>query len=102
MDAIEFLNKEVEVVIDRPLSSKHPEHSFVYPINYGYLPDVMALDGEPLDAYILGEFEPLPRFFGHCIAIIRRLDDDDDKLIVVGKGRQYTDDQIAALTEFQE
>jgi inorganic pyrophosphatase len=102
MDTTKFLTKEVEVVIDRPLGSKHPEHGFVYPINYGYVPHEIAPDGEPLDAYVLGEFEPLDRFVGHCIAVIRRFDDDDDKLIVVGQGKQYTDDQIIALTEFQE
>ncbi|MCY3737577.1 MAG: hypothetical protein OXG13_14310 [Gemmatimonadaceae bacterium] len=37
-----------------------------------------------------------------CIAVIQRSDDDDDKLIVVPHGREYTDEQILALTEFQE
>lgn len=34
--------------------------------------------------------------------MIHRLDDNDDKLILVPEGRNYTDDQIRALTEFQE
>jgi len=55
-----------------------------------------------LDAYVLGVFEPLEEFKGRCIAVIHRLDDDDDKLIVVAEGIQYSDDQIRALTEFQE
>ncbi|MEG0593121.1 MAG: inorganic pyrophosphatase, partial [Coprobacillus sp.] len=59
-------------------------------------------DGEELDAYILGVFEPLTIYTGKVIAIIHRTNDNDDKLIVVPKGKSYTDEQIIALTEFQE
>jgi inorganic pyrophosphatase len=51
---------------------------------------------------VLGVFEPLENFEGRCIAVIHRLDDDDDKLVLVPDGVQYTDDQVLALTEFQE
>ena len=51
---------------------------------------------------MLGIFEPVEEFTGRCIAMVQRLDDDDDKLIVVPEGRQYNDDQIQALVEFQE
>ena len=34
--------------------------------------------------------------------MIHRLNDDDDKLVIVPKGKQYSDDAIRALTEFQE
>lgn len=34
--------------------------------------------------------------------MIHRTDDDDVKLVVVPKGVTYRDEQIAALTEFQE
>ena len=37
-----------------------------------------------------------------CIAIIHRTNDNDDKLIIVPKDKYYNDDQINALTEFQE
>ena len=35
-------------------------------------------------------------------SVIHRTNDDDDKIIVVPDGVNYTDDQIKALTEFQE
>ena len=54
-NSIEFLNKIVNVKIDRPLGSKHPKHDFIYPVNYGYVPNTVSWDGEELDAYILGE-----------------------------------------------
>ncbi len=55
-----------------------------------------------MDAYILGIFKPLETFTGRCIAVIQRSDDDDDKLIVAPDGKDYSDEQILALTEFQE
>lgn len=97
-----YIGQKVEVEMDRPLGSKHPKHGFIYTCNYGFIPDTMSGDGEELDAYVLGVHEPLEKFSGRVIAILHRLDDDDDKLIVVPDGMQYSDDQIRALTEFQE
>ena len=102
MQARDFINTSVAAKIDRPLGSRHPTHSFIYPVNYGYVPGTVVADGEPLDAYVLGVFEPIEEFTGRCIAIVHRLDDDDDKLIVVPEDRQFSDEQIQALVEFQE
>ena len=98
----EFIGKTFPILIDRPLGSRHPQWGFIYPVNYGYLPGVTAPDGEELDAYVLGVFEPLKEFHGHCIAVIHRLDDDDDKLVVAPEDKNFTDEQIRSLTEFQE
>lgn len=97
-----FLGKEVTVEIDRPLGSKHPKHDYIYPINYGFVPDTKAPDGAELDVYILGEDKPLKNFTGTCIAIIHRTDDDDDKLIVCSDDKSFTDEEIRELTHFQE
>lgn len=102
VDPIVFLRKTVYIKIDRPLGSKHPKWSFVYPVNYGFVPNLPASDGDDLDAYVLGVFEPLKDFTGKCIAIIRRINDNDDKLILAPEGKDYTDAQIMALVEFQE
>ena len=102
MNYISFLGKTVTVTIDRPIGSTHPRHGFIYSVNYGFVPGVMAPDGEELDAYVLGVFEPLSQFEGKCIAILHRTNEDEDKLIVVPEDRCYTDEQVQALTEFQE
>lgn len=102
MNNLEYLGKIVNVKMDRKLGSIHPKHGFVYPVNYGYIPCTVSGDGEELDAYVLGEHMPLDEFTGRVIAIIHRTNDDDDKLVVMKDGRNYTDDQIRALTEFQE
>lgn len=102
IDAKEFIGKEVEIVIDRALGTRHPKHGFIYTVNYGYVPNVISGDGEELDAYLLGVFDPVESYKGKCIAVIHRTNDDDDKIIVVPYGVNYTDEQIKALTEFQE
>jgi inorganic pyrophosphatase len=98
----QFLGQSVTVVIDRPLGSRHPQWGFVYPLNYGRVPGVPGGDGEDLDAYVLGVYDPLDIFSGRCIAILRRRDDDDDKLILAPPGVTFSDEQILALTAFQE
>lgn len=102
MDNKDFLGKIIKVIIDRPFGTKHPKHGFIYPVNYGYVPNTISGDGEELDCYVLGVFEPVDKFEGKCIAIIHRTNDNDDKLVIVPKDKDYSDDAIEALTEFQE
>ena len=98
-----LIGKRVEVIVDRPKGETHPDHpDLVYKVNYGFIPRTKAPDGEEVDAYILGVKEQLIKFKGTCVAIIHRLDDDDDKLIVVRTGTNVTDEEIIALTNFQE
>lgn len=102
VNAKDYLGKEVSLTIDRPLGTRHPKHGFMYMINYGYIPGTISGDGEELDAYLFGEFEPVKESKGKVIAIIHRTNDDDDKLIVSKTGKDYSIDAIKALTEFQE
>lgn len=101
-DSRDYIGKEVTIKIDRKIGSKHPKWGFVYTVNYGFVPNTISGDGEELDAYLLGKFDEVEEYTGKCIAIIHRTNDDDDKLIIVPNGINYSDDQIQALTEFQE
>ena len=101
-NAKDYLGKEVSIEIDRPMGTRHPKHGFMYMINYGFISNTISGDGEELDAYLVGEFEPVEKSSGKVIAIIHRINDDDDKLIVSKDGKDYSDDAIRALTEFQE
>ena len=101
-NAKDYLGKKVKIEIDRQLGTKHPKHGFMYMLNYGFIPGTISGDGEELDAYLLGVFEPVTEYQGEVIAYIHRTNDDDDKLIVVPEGVSYSDDAIRALTEFQE
>ncbi len=102
MESKKYLDKIVKVLIDRPLGSKHPKHGYVYPVNYGYIPNTISGDGEELDAYVLGVQEPIKEFKGRVIAIIHRTNDDDDKLIVTHEKESFSDEQIREITDFQE
>lgn len=100
--AKQFLGKKVHLVFDRPLGSKHPKHGFIYELNYGYIPGVLAPDGEELDAYYLGTNQSLEEVDGVVIAIIHREDNDDDKLVVSPEGVDFSDEEIIKSTYFQE
>ena len=98
-----MIRKTVKVIIDRPLGSHHPKHKdIIYPVNYGYIPGVIAPDGEEQDAYILGVDEPVSEFVGRVIAVIHRLNDIEDKWVVAPENKAFSKDEIADLVAFQE
>lgn len=101
-ESYKYIGNTVKVKIDRPLNSKHPKHGFVYSVNYGFVPNTISGDGEELDCYVLGINKKLESFEGKCIAVIHRTNDNDDKLIIVEEGKNYTDEEIREFTNFQE
>lgn len=101
--ATEYIGKNVNVKVDRPIGSSHPKYpDIIYLVNYGFVPNTVSGDGEELDCYILGEYKPLKEYKGKCIAVIHRLNEDDDKLIIVPENKTFTDSEIRSLTDFQE
>ena len=102
VDSKSYIGTMVEVKVDRQMGTKHPKHGFIYPVNYGYVPNTVSGDGAELDCYVLGVFEPLETYKGKCIAVIHRTNDNDDKLVIVPENKEYSEDAIKALIEFQE
>src|SRR4030095_16657203 len=102
MESTNLIGTIIRVEIDRPLGSQHPDNGYPYPLNYGLVRGYRSGDGEDLDVYILGVANPLERFEGRCIAVIHRLNDADDKLVVVPDGIEFSDEQIRKATLFQE
>lgn len=103
MNTDKYLNKVVKIKVDRPLGSVHPEHKdLVYEVNYGFVPDTVAADGEEIDCYLLGVHTPLIEFEGQCIAVLKRLNDEDDKLIIAPIGATFSDAEIEKAVHFQE
>ncbi len=96
----QYLGKKVKLVIDQAFGTSYK--GTVYTENYGYIPGTTAPDGEGLDAYFVGPKEPLQEAEGVVIAIIHRLEDDDDKLIVVPEGVSMTDEEIEKAINFRE
>ena len=100
---LKYIGKEINVIIDRPIGSSHPNYpDLIYLTNYGYVPNTVSGDGEELDCYILGEYKTIKEFKGECIAVIHRIEEDDDKLIIAQKGKTFTNNEIRILTDFQE
>ncbi len=98
-----YLGKRVDLEFDQQVGSSYAPHEIEsYPINYGYVPGTKAPDGDELDAYLLNVNEPLNKSSGHCIAVIHRLNDNDDKLICVPEVVELTDEEISAQVDFQE
>ena len=99
-----YLGKKVVIGIDRPIGYVHKKdnYSLIYPINYGYIPGVLGGDGEELDVYLLGVNEAVNEYNATVIAVIHRLNDNEDKLVAAPKGTTFTKEQIIKLTYFQE
>ena len=96
----QWMGQLVHIEVDRPIGYRHG--GIVYPINYGYIPGVIAGDGEEQDAYILGVTEPVSSFDGRVIAAILRENDCEDKLVVAPDGMLFDRTQIAQAVHFQE
>lgn len=102
-EAWSFLGKTVDLVIDRPLGSVHPDHpDLVYPVNYGSLPGVPGGDGEDLDAYLVGVDAPVSSFRAEIVGFVRRRDDAEDKLIAAPPGVRLSPEEAERILAFQE
>ena len=97
-----MIGKIVTVTVDRPMGSCHPDYpDMIYPINYGYVKGVMAADGEEQDAYIIGIDIPVTEFTGRVIAVIRRTNDVEDKLVVASEGVVLSKSEIINKTSLE-
>lgn len=93
----------VKVKVDRPIGTVHPNHPDIcYPINYGYVENILAPDGEEQDAYIIGVKKPIDSFMGRITAVVKRNDDVENKWVVAPFGLDFTKSEIREMIDFQE
>lgn len=98
-----MLGKMVKVIVDRPMGCYHPNYKdLYYPVNYGYIENIIAPDGEEQDAYILGVNKPIEEFIGRVIAIIHRNNDTEEKWVVAPVNIMFSKDEILKQIDFQE
>ncbi len=99
-----YLGKMVNIKIDRPIGYVHKKekYSLTYPINYGYIPDVLGGDGEELDVYLLGVNEPVTEYRAQIIGIVHRENDVEDKLVASPIDKVFYQNEIAEAIHFQE
>lgn len=95
--------KIVHVIVDRPLGYSDVKHD-QYPLNYGYVPNVLGGDGEFQDVYIVSNEikTAISEFDGKLIAIIKRADDVEDKWVVTMPHEQFTVRQIESQVNCME
>lgn len=101
----DFLNKKITVKIDRPKNSIHPKYKeIVYPINYGYIENTVSGDGEEIDVYVLGEDKPQEYIDCKVVAIVKRNNDNEDKLIAVASScnKTFLKEEMEKEVYFQE
>ena len=87
-----WLGKSVNMVFDRPSNGER--------VNYGYIEGIYSLDGDEVDCYYLDVLEPLKEAQGRVIAVVKRSDDVEDKLVVSNK--RFRVEEIAELINFNE
>ena len=97
---IKLLGQDVKVFVDRPIGCSHD--GILYSLNYGYIKNLKALDGEFQDAYIIGVDNPVKTFQGKVVAIINRKNDIEDKLVVCDKCKICSKKEIKKAISFQE
>lgn len=99
-----YLGKTVGIEIDRPIGYYHrkADKSWVYPVNYGFIPGVLGGDGEELDVYLLGVDHVVDRYDAEIIAYVHRFDDNEDKLIGAPAGMRFSKEEIERSIDFQE
>ena len=99
-----YLGKTVTIGIDRPIGYVHHKgaKTLVYPINYGYIPEVLGGDGEELDVFLVGVDTPVSSYTGKIIGIVYRADDVEDKLVMAPEGAHFSAEEIAHSVHFQE
>lgn len=99
----QMIGQNVEVYIDRAIGSVHPKHNdIIYPINYGYIKEIIAEDNEYQDVYVLGENSKIDYCMGIVITVVERENDLEDKLIVTTNEQSYTIDEMKKSVDFQE
>lgn len=98
-----YREKMVDVVIDRPIGSVHPKYEdMIYPLNYGFIPNVFGGDGEEMDVYLMGLNVPVKEYKAKVIAIVHRHNDVEDKLVAAPEGMSFTKMEIEDAVRFQE
>lgn len=95
------LGRLVWVTVDRKLGSSQPQGQ-PYPVNCGYVQEVLEEKNEWQDAYVLGPTAPVEVFEGEVIARIRSRGMKGERWVVAAPGTRMKAGDIRAATAFGE
>ena len=98
-----FLGKTVRIGIDRPIGYVHHKEKYdlIYPINYGYIPDIIGGDGEEMTPALIRRMENNGENAARAIALYEK-----HGFVEVGRRRGYyekpKEDAILMTLFFEE
>jgi inorganic pyrophosphatase len=96
-DAADHLLATSELVVERPLGSRHPRFDdIVYPLDYGHLTNTTGGDGAEVDMW-LGSLPGAQRIVGACMTIDRHKRDAEVTLLV-----HCSPEEVAVIVAFFE
>jgi inorganic pyrophosphatase len=79
-----------DICLDRFLDT-----AMYYPTNYGFMPDTLAPDGDPLDVLVISPYPLISGCIAKCrvIGVLRMVDEEgeDHKILTVPIGDYYAD-----------
>ncbi|HWR23965.1 MAG TPA: inorganic diphosphatase [Feifaniaceae bacterium] len=99
----DIFGKQITITVDRPLGSAHPDYpEHYYPVNYGFVEEIVGGDGDEQDVYLLGVETPVASYQAVVIAVIHRLNDVEDKWVAAPPDMPFSIEDIRRSTYFQE
>ena len=79
-------NVKYEVVDNKLVVDRILFKDFVYPFNYGYIPQTLDYDGDPLDVLIIGDFSiaPLTHVDVRIVGAMKMIDEGETDTKLIG------------------
>lgn len=91
---LEAMAEACELVIDRPIGSRHPRYpDVVYQLDYGYLKGTSSMDGGGIDVWLGSKAD---RQLEGIICTVDRLKGDSEIKLLIG----CTEEEIAIADRF--
>ncbi len=85
----EYLGKNIKVTINKNLNS-------------GYFTDLKTPNNKYQNVYVIGVKKPIKEFEGKVIAIINRIDEIENILVVSYNNKKYTKEEILKLINYED
>ncbi|AOL17086.1 inorganic pyrophosphatase [Sulfolobus sp. A20] len=95
----EYDEEEEVIKVDRVLYT-----SMVYPFNYGFIPDTLEEDGDPLDVLVLGNYSLLPGTVieARPVGIVYMKDEEGEDAKIVAVPRDKTDPTFSNIKDVND
>jgi len=97
-----WLGRTVTVTVEHEYGSFHDLQEITYPLNCGYVEEVLKETGEFSEAYVYGISEPVHSFTGIVTALIYHKEDDEIRYVVSPVTLNIDPDEVKKAAGFNE